>query len=173
MKILFLGVPGSGKSTQGQIIAKECNLDWISTGELFRNSNDSRILEILKTAKLVDDDTTINLLLENLMGKDRVIIDGFPRNLNQAEALVAAGEVPDYALEIMVPMDELLERARLRGRDQDAPDIVRERVKMYEETRDIILDCLMKHGMVLKRVDGVGTIEEITERIKNELKEVL
>lgn len=173
MKILFLGVPGSGKSTQGQIIANEYNFDWISTGELLRASDDPEIKEILKTAKLVDDEIVIGLALENMMGKQKIILDGFPRNLAQAEALVAADEVPEYALEIMVPLDELLERMRLRGRDQDTDEIVRERVKMYETSRDEILNYLTEHGMILKRVDGVGTIEEITDRIKNELKEVL
>lgn len=173
MKILFLGVPGSGKSTQGQIIANEYNFDWISAGELLRASDDPEIHEILKTAKLVSDDIVIDLILSNLAGKERVILDGFPRILSQAKALVEAGETPDIALEIMVPTEELLMRMRLRGRDQDTDEIVCERIRMYEENRDIILDYLMKNGTVLKRVDGVGTIEEITDRIKNELKEVL
>ncbi len=173
MKILFLGVPGSGKSTQGQIIAKEYGYDWVSTGELLRASDDPEIIEILKTAKLVDDSIVIELALENIMGKDKVILDGFPRILSQAKALVAADETPDMAVEIMVPLDELLGRMKLRGRDQDSEGIVYERVRMYEENRDQILDYLTEHGMILKRIDGVGTVEEITERIKTELKEVL
>lgn len=173
MKILFLGVPGSGKSTQGQIIAKDYHYDWISTGELLRATNDPRISEIQKTAQLVDDATVIGIALSNIKGKDKVILDGFPRNLAQARALVEAVEAPDFALEIMVPFNELLERMRLRGREQDTEEIIRERVEMYETSRDEILNYLVDNGTVLKRVDGVGTVEEITDRIKNELKEVL
>ena len=89
MKILFLGAPGSGKSTQGQILAKDKGLRWISSGELCRNSGDPKILEIIRGAKLIDDDTMGEMVVAEIRKGDteNFILDGFPRNKHQCEIL--------------------------------------------------------------------------------------
>lgn len=172
MKILLLGLPGSGKSTQGQLLADETGWPWISTGELCRNSKDPRIQEIIRTSQLVDDETITKMFLEAISGIDDAILDGFPRTKTQAESLVQANLVPDAMFEIVVSEEELIKRLKLRGRADDEEDVIHERVAIYRHMRDDILAVLEKNGMELVQIDGIGTVEEVYSRVKNALKEV-
>ncbi len=172
MKILLLGLPGSGKSTQGRLLSEEMGWPWISTGELCRNSTDPRIQEIMKTAQLVDDETITKMFLEAVSGINNAILDGFPRTRMQAESLVKANLVPDTMLEIVVPEEELVKRLRLRGRADDDEKIIHERVKIYQDMRNDILAVLEENGMQVVQIDGIGTVEEVYARVKNAIKEV-
>ena len=172
MKILLLGLPGSGKSTQGRLLSEETGWPWISTGELCRNSNDPRIQEIIKSGQLVDDETITKMFLESISGIDNAILDGFPRTDVQAKSLVDANLVPDAMFEIVVSYEELIERLKLRGRSDDEEEKVKERVAIYNNMRNNILAVLEENGMKLVKIDGIGTVEEVFERVKNALKEV-
>lgn len=168
MKILFLGASGSGKSTQGQILAEEKGFVWLSSGQMFRESGDPEILEILKGAQLVPDELTGKMMIEAIenQGRDNFILDGFPRNLRQCEILTENGIELDKIVEIGVPKEELVKRVALRGREQDKEEILLERVEMYEKTRDLIVDYFVKRGADFVKVDGVGEIEEVAKRVK-------
>jgi len=99
-----------------------------------------------------------------------VVFTGFPRNLRQAEILVERHLVPEIIVEIVVPVEEVQKRLALRGRDQDAPEIVAERIAMYEETKSEILAVLIGNGAKLLTVDGVGTPEEVYRRVTEQLQ---
>ncbi len=127
MYIVFLGAPGAGKGTQAARVAQEMKLAHIATGDLFRQAQEQGAeLAILaksymEKGMLVPDEITIRMVLERISAPDcesGVIFDGFPRNLNQAEALDGAlaerGKVTDKVVYIKVSEEELLER--LSGR---------------------------------------------------------
>lgn len=168
MRILFLGGPGSGKSTQGQILAEDKGLRWISSGELCRNSGDPEILEIIKGSKLIPDELMGKMVIEEIRKGDidHFILDGFPRNEKQCEILENAGVGVDFVLEISVSEEEVLNRLKLRGREQDDEGVVIERIRMYERTRDETLDHFRRKGVKIVVVDGNGKIEEIAKKIK-------
>ena len=171
MKILFLGAPGSGKSTQGQILANDKGIRWISSGELCRNSGDPKILEIIRGAKLIGDDTMGEMVVSEIKKGDaeNFILDGFPRNRYQCEILEKNKIGVDFIIEISVSQDELFARAMARGREQDSKEVLFERIKMYEESRDEIFSFYRDKGVKIVTVDGVGSIEEIAERVKEVL----
>lgn len=166
MKILFLGAPGSGKSTQGQMFAEKTGAKWISSGQMLRGSKEEWIQEKLKTGELFDDEFITDMMLGELKTRENYILDGFPRTKVQAEKMVEAGIKLDKIIEIAVPVEELIKRMLLRGRMEDNEDVISKRVSIYEQTRDDIVEVLEKTGVKLEKVDGVGTIEEIFDRIK-------
>lgn len=168
MKILFLGAPGSGKSTQGQILASDNGWVWLSSGELCRNSGDPEILEVLKGSKLISDDIVSKMVLEaiNENSEAGFILDGFPRNRRQCEILDENNIEIDLILEIAVPKEELLARVALRGREQDSEATLLERIDMYEKSRDEIVSYYSEKGVKCEIVNGVGEIEEIAKRVK-------
>ena len=127
MYIIFLGAPGAGKGTQAAIVAEELNLIHIASGDLFRQSLEQgtelglQAKSYMEKGMLVPDEITIRMVLERLSAPDceqGIILDGFPRNLEQAEALDRAlgeqGKAIDKAIYIKVSEDELLKR--LSGR---------------------------------------------------------
>lgn len=168
MNILFLGAPGSGKSTQGEILAEKRGMKWISSGEMFRNSTDPVVVEILRTAQLVPDEITNKMVIEKLdeLNRDNVIFDGYPRTLKQAEFLTENNVKIDAIIEVKVPFEEILTRIMSRGREQDTEEIIRERVEIYEKSRDEIVSYFKSIGTKFIEVDGVGTIEEISKRVE-------
>lgn len=166
MKILFLGAPGSGKSTQGQILAEEKGWKWVSPGQMFRESEDPKIKEIISTSQLVPDEITIGMIIDTIKDLDSFILDGYPRNLNQCESLGENQIDIDIMVEIVVPEEELIARSLARGRAQDTAEVIRERIEMYRNTRDMIVEFFENKNVKLLQIDGVGEIEEIAKRVK-------
>ena len=169
MKILFLGAPGSGKSTVGQTLANDMGWEWVSTGEILRQSTEPWVIDKLKTAQLFDDEMVMSLALPRIEGAENAIYDGFPRTVRQAEILAGKGLQPDLIIEVNVPLEEIHERLALRGREQDAPEIVEQRYYMYEDTKSEILAYLVGHGSKVAVIDGVGAPEEVYARAKAEV----
>lgn len=165
-----MGASGSGKSTVGERLAKDLKWGWVDTGAIFRESKEPWVVEQLKTAQLFDDEMTAGLVLPRLTEVSNVIFTGFPRNLRQAEILVERNLVPEVIMEVFVPVEEIQRRLALRGREQDAPEIVEERIAMYEGTKAEILAVLIGNGARLLTVDGVGTPEEVYKRVLAELR---
>lgn len=165
MNILFLGAPGSGKSTIGQRLAQEKGWEWISTGEILRQSTEEWVIERLKTGQLFDDEMVMGLAVPRVEAAENAVFDGFPRTLEQAEIMAEKGILPDLLIEVEVPLDEIFARLELRGREQDTPEIVEERYDMYQETKGQIMAYLAGHGVPVAVIDGVGTPDEVYGRV--------
>ncbi|MBR3257023.1 nucleoside monophosphate kinase [Candidatus Saccharibacteria bacterium] len=167
--IILFGLAGSGKSTQGQILAKKRGMEWLSVGQVLRNTGEFD--STLKAGKLVDDDKVIELMNEEIRrirGEGReIILDGFPRDEYQAE-WVAKNVANDIsrAVFIEVPKEELWRRIEERGRADDTKEAIERRFKIVEENIEKILEILRGAGVEIRRISGVGEIPEITARLE-------
>lgn len=171
MKILLLGGPGTGKSTVGQTLAKNMGWPWVSSGAILRESTEPWVVERLKTSQLFDDEMVSDLVFSRLEGVENAIIDGYPRTLKQAEIIVERGLKIDLMVELVIPMEEALARLSLRGRDQDSPEIIEERWVGYDSTKTEIMAYLAGNGVKVLTIDGVGTPEEVYNRVAETLRE--
>jgi adenylate kinase len=175
--IIFFGPAGAGKSVQGQLLAARNGWRWISAGQLLRDTHDIELLKEMQTGKLVSPEK-INHLMGDALRRakkiDRVILDGFPRQLSQAKWLVESQ--PDHqrsiALVIVleVPRSELLKRIEVRGRVDDTPEAVDERLKIYRNEIYPILTFLTEQGVNIAHIDGTGSVGQIHDRIMDELE---
>lgn len=172
-RILFLGPPGAGKGTQAKLLAQALGVPHVSTGEMLRSAVAAdtdlgrRAATIMAAGELVPDDLVIALVEERLAEDDAAcgyLLDGFPRNVDQARALTDA--IGDHAIELAllleVPEDEivdrLLKRAEAEGRADDTEETIRRRLEVYrEETEPLVAH----YEAIVLRVEGIGTIEEI------------
>jgi adenylate kinase len=146
---------------------------WLSTGELFRKSEDPEIMERLATGELIGDDLTNEVLSEALDGDPdtpHIVLDGYPRNPAQAEWLQE--HLPHHGREIAavivfdVPEEELVRRLSGRGRAEDDPKIVRRRLEIYAKQTQPVLDYYEKRGVAVVHVDGDGDVNDVHERIQ-------
>ena len=169
MKILFIGPQGSGKSTQGKMLAQHLNIPYLSTGDIFRNLGDDgqgkRIKQILSEGKLVDDATTCELVKNKLSDyefKENFILDGYPRTLEQLNSFDPNLEKVMY---LKVPKEELVQRLVKRGRADDTPELIRTRLDYYFAQTEPLLEYFRQKG-ILTEINGLGNIDEIQEKIK-------
>ena len=175
MRILFLGPPGVGKGTQAERVSEALGVPHISTGDMFRHHMGSgtslgrRIKEIVARGDLVPDGLTVEMLLERLGDPDTAggyILDGFPRNLAQVDALdVAVGSEALDAVVLLEASDRVLrERMLARARPDDTEESVRNRLVVYRRETAPLIDVYASRGIIV-RVDGIGGIGEITGKI--------
>ena len=178
MRAVFVGPPGAGKGTQAEKIVAKYGLLHLSTGDMLRAARDAKTpigLEAEKymsAGQLVPDDVIIGIISERLAKDDAKVgflLDGFPRTIVQAEALdknlAAAGTPLDVVLELRVEEDELFKRLASRGRADDKPEVIRERLVAYGKQTAPLVDYYTKSG-ILKTVDGIGSVDEIFGRIE-------
>lgn len=177
----MMGPPGSGKGTQAERIASSRGLAHISTGDMLRAAMSAgtplglQVKEIVERGDLVPDDLMLALVDERLQADDAgagFLLDGFPRTVAQAEGLQAVLEQQGAPLGcivlLSVPDDRLVERAMARGRADDDEATIRHRLEVYRKQTEPVLGWY--EGKVpVYEVDGVGGIEEITERITSVL----
>lgn len=179
MRILLIGVQGSGKSTQGNLLSKKLNLPYISSGVIFREiaKEDTRwgkfVRETLKAGHLIPDDKTIAIITEFLTKPDYdngYILDGFPRTLAQAKSFTASIDKVFY---IYVSDKEALARLRLRNgkeaREDDTKEAIKRRIALFHKHTEPVLEFYRKKG-ILEEVDGERSIEDIHEDIVARLK---
>jgi adenylate kinase len=176
--IVLLGAPGCGKGTQARRLAGRFNVPWISTGEILRGAVAEgselgrRVASILDAGNLVDDDTMAAVVRDRLGREDAAqgfLLDGFPRNVAQAEVLEGIladlGRSLDLVVFIDVPEDELVRRARARGRGADDRDaVIAKRLEVYREKTRPLVERYEKRG-ILEHVDGHQTMDAVTEAI--------
>ena len=186
MRIVFMGPPGAGKGTQARLSAKELGIAHISTGEMLRSAVEaesvlgSRVKEIMDDGQLVPDDLMVSLISERVVEPDCLkgyILDGFPRTVAQANSLdvmlEAKEEQLDLALYFDVPSAEVLnrleQRRELEGRTDDTSATQQERLRVYEEQTLPLIDYYRGKGL-LKKIDGLGNVEEIQLRVVEVLR---
>lgn len=184
MRIIIFGPPGAGKGTQADLIKQEYNIPHLSTGEIFRSAikNETKlgkkVASILDAGELVPDETVVALVKEELQKdkyRDGYILDGFPRTVAQAEAydefLVEQGESLYAFILLRVPQEVLIDRilSRGEGRSDDTEEKVKTRLEVFWNETLPVQEYYQEQGVV-EEIDGVGSIEEIFERIKSTLE---
>ena len=185
LNVLLFGPQGSGKGTQAKLIAAAHGIPHVSTGDMFRAAiaRETRlglkVKPILESGELVPDDLTVGLIRERLSETDAqagFILDGFPRNLAQAEALDALldelGRPLTAVLELLVPdevcRERMTRRAAEEGRTDDTPEAIARRLAIYHEETAPLAEYYRAAGKLVG-VDGTGTIDEIADRIEDAL----
>jgi adenylate kinase len=212
--IILLGAPGAGKGTQAVMLAERMNLVQVASGDLFRQALQKetelgiKAKSYMEKGQLVPDEITIQMVLERLSAPDcenGAILDGFPRNTQQAEALDKAlasqSKAIDSVVYVMVPEEELLKRLsgrwicrncqapyhavdsppRVKGkcdrcggelyqRPDDTVETVKKRLKVYFAETAPLIDYYKNMGKLLE-VNGVGSVNDVNQRIVSALKE--
>lgn len=175
-RILFLGPPGAGKGTQAAMLAKALKVPHISTGEMLRNAVadgtdlGKQVESVMASGDLVSDDLVVAIVDERLSQDDArcgYLLDGFPRNVAQANALNdavidAIGTVILLEVETDELVARLLKRSREEGRADDNEETIRRRLDVYEaETAPLV----EHYGAGVIRIDGVGDVNEVFSRV--------
>jgi adenylate kinase len=175
MFILF-GPAGSGKSLQGQRLAEKYGWRWLSVGQLLRDQKNPVLDKTMKEGGLVDDYFVVNMMHDAMKdaeyaGQD-AILDGYPRDVWQAEWLVEHGDLEniDGAIILDVPQKELWKRLEARGRVDDKKDAIEKRWSIFEQTIASMSEIIGKEGVKIEKINGVGEIEQITVRIEEVLR---
>lgn len=180
-RLLIVGPQGSGKGTQGVRVAEAFGIPVVSTGDIFRanikqgTELGQRVTAILDAGDLVPDELTSEIVRDRLSQDDATsgfLLDGYPRNTAQVGHLDAflegRGESLDAVILLDVPREESLDRLRLRaveqGRSDDTDEAIAHRLDIYEHETAPIIEIYEPRGIV-DRIDGVGSLDEITERI--------
>ena len=180
MRLILLGAPGAGKGTQAERVALENNLVKISTGDMMRaeaargSELGQLVAPLLSEGKLVPDEILLPIVMEALssMSPLRVVLDGFPRNPNQAKVLDATLESlkteVSQVISLEVPENVVLERIVARGvssgRSDDTIETARARQQVYQSETQPLVEYYQAQGK-LTRVDGMGSMDEVYGRI--------
>ncbi|TAM58147.1 MAG: adenylate kinase [Rhodanobacter sp.] len=185
MRLVLLGAPGSGKGTQAARLKTALGVPHISTGDMLRaavaagTAMGLKAKAVMDAGQLVSDDILLGMLEDRLAQDDAkagFILDGYPRNLAQADALdhllARIGQPLDAVVKLKVPSEVIVGRCEIRfkaeARADDNPDTVRKRLDIYAEQTAPVADFYARRGK-LQVVDGVGELDEITARIKRAL----
>ena len=189
INLILFGPPGSGKGTQAAKLVRKYDLLHISTGDLFRYEmgNDTplgkKAKSYIEQGELVPDEVTVGMLRNKVEAHPETggyIFDGFPRTVAQAEALDALLEERQTQVSKLVMLDvpddelvkRLLERGKTSGRADDTDEsIIRNRIDVYKSETAPVYDFYARKGKAV-RVNGVGGIEEIFERLCTEVEAV-
>jgi len=186
MRLVLLGAPGSGKGTQASRLKTALGVPHISTGDMLRaavaagTAMGLKAKAVMDAGQLVSDDILLGMLEERLAQPDAAagfILDGYPRNLAQADALdqllARLGQPLDAVVKLEVPNDAIVGRCEIRfkaeGRADDNPETVRKRLTVYAEQTAPVADFYAGRGK-LQVVDGVGELDDVTARIHQALK---
>ncbi|MCA9348345.1 nucleoside monophosphate kinase [Candidatus Saccharibacteria bacterium] len=174
--VLFFGPAGAGKSVQGQILAARHGWRWLSSGQLLRDSRDPEIMEQMRLGALVSTEQTNSVIsdaLDRAKDIDTVILDGYPRKLDQVKWLdtVTAdyGRSIKVAIVLEVPRSELESRLRVRGRVDDTMEVIENRLMVYRKEIYPILTYLTEANIRIAHIDGTGTVGAVHDRIEMEL----
>jgi len=188
MRLILFGPPGAGKGTQANKIANSYVAAHISTGDMLRaavkNGTELGVLakSYMDKGELVPDNVIIGIIKDRIKEGDAetgFMLDGFPRTIAQAEALSEMLEAENESIDIVISLevndeeitDRILQRAKIEGRLDDTEDVVRNRLSVYRNQTEPLKDYYRSEG-VLAEVDGMGTIDEVFERIQAVLKKV-
>ncbi|MCX6398064.1 MAG: adenylate kinase [Propionibacteriales bacterium] len=188
MRLILMGPPGAGKGTQAKYVADRFGIPAISTGDIFR-ANVSEGTELGVEAKRYMDageyvpDEVTNLMVRNRIDEDDAhpgfLLDGYPRTLAQVDELDGmirhTGHQLDAVVVLTVNSEELiarlLQRAKTEGRADDTEEVIRRRQEVYAEQTEPLIEVYRDRGLLVE-VDGLGEIDEVTERVLGSLATV-
>ncbi len=192
LNIVLFGPPGAGKGTQAKFLLEKFQLVHLSTGDLFRENigDNTELGKLAKSyidkGKLVPDQVTVDMLKDAVLksikdGAKGFIFDGYPRNTNQAEVLDALLEEQNIpvsialALEVedQILIERILDRGKTSGRvDDQKEETIRERISVYYANTAILKDYYQSQDK-LSVINGLGTINEIANRLEEVIKIVV
>ena len=180
MKLILFGPPGAGKGTQADFIADKYKVVHISTGDVLREAvkNETEVglhaKSFMDKGELVPDSVVIEIIKQKLtsMNDMKFMLDGFPRTVPQAEALEEMLGELGVSLDVVVFLDvddeevvqRIMKRQELENRQDDTEDVVRNRLNVYREQTSPLGEFYDNKG-ILKKIDGIGTVEDISDRI--------
>ena len=178
-KLLFLGPPGAGKGTQANLFCKKYGLVHLSTGDLLRDEVSSgsvlglKAAEIMNKGELVSDELVLSIVEGRLVNiNEGWLLDGFPRNINQANSLKKLLEKIKQPLEgvilIKVDDDYLIKRLLERGRQDDNEQVITNRLNIYREKTTPLIDLYKKQG-ILEEIEGNADIDVVFSSIEKSL----
>jgi adenylate kinase len=182
-RLIFLGAPGAGKGTQAQILAASCGIPHISTGDILRAEVKAQTelglqaKSYMNNGELVPDALILDMIRGRLGQPDASagwILDGFPRNASQAEfldrLLAEIQQKYDFAINLNVPQEKLVERllnrATIENRPDDTEEVIRRRLKIYDEQTAPLIDYYQQKG-VFRQVDGDRELAEVTHHLES------
>lgn len=180
--LVIMGPPGVGKGTQAKALAQENGWVQLSTGEVFRDhirrqtDLGRRVKDYLERGEYVPDDVTIRMVrakLEDISPSTRVLFDGYPRTVAQAQALDRLAEEMGRRVAAVLlldaPRDELVVRLNGRAtaehRADDTPEIIASRLEVYDDQTRPVIAYYEDRGLV-RRVNGVGSVRDVTARLR-------
>jgi adenylate kinase len=190
INILIFGPPGSGKGTQSVKLAEKFNLSHHSTGDMLRaeiaagTELGKKMSSIMSKGELVPDEVVIEMIadkIDSTKGVAGFLFDGFPRTVVQTDELEkmlnARGMKIDSMLVLNVDHDELVKRLIVRAEQSGRPDdmdpaVIENRINVYKAKTEPIIEYCRKRG-IYQSVNGMGTIEEIFERLSGMIKKIL
>ena len=184
-RLLLIGPPGAGKGTQASRLASAFAVPAISTGDIFRDNvaNQTelglKVKSIMDAGEYVPDDITNAIVADRLRepdAKNGFLLDGYPRTPDQVAELdrVLAAEYEPLNAVVLIDADpdevvaRLLKRAAEQGRADDTEGVIRHRMSVYSAQTAPLIDLFEERGLLV-RVDGLGSVDEVTERILNAL----
>lgn len=180
-RLLIIGPPGAGKGTQASKIAERYGVPAISTGDIFRANIKGgtelgvKVQQIIERGELVPDSLTNEIVADRLTQGDvenGFLLDGYPRTVDQVHALDAMLAPKNAALDAVILLEadadevvaRLLKRAELEGRADDTEDVIRHRQNVYADQTAPLIELFSDRG-ILVSVDGLGSVEEVADRI--------
>jgi len=176
--ILLFGPTGAGKSMQGQMLAVRLGWKWLSTGEMFRQSQDPELIALLRAGELVSDELTYDVFDDAIRKAldekyPNIIVDGFPRTKGQAEWLAGylstINQKIDLVVVLEVPESEIAKRLARRARMEDTPETIAKRMANYRQKMYPVLGNFAEQGLRIVHLDGTGTAGEVHDRIYTEV----
>lgn len=172
--VILLGPAGSGKSVQGQKLAEKYGWKWMSVGQMLRDKHSPELEDIMKSGALVDTSIVVNMMHDGMMeayeAGQNVILDGYPRDEEQAEWIVKKGDAKyfDGIIVLDVTREELKRRLELRGRPDDHEEAIERRWALFDRTAKVMTELLAQNGVKVVHIDGVGEVEEVSARIEQQ-----
>jgi adenylate kinase len=188
MRLILMGPPGAGKGTQAKFVAERFGVPAISTGDIFRKNVSEGTDLGVKAKQYMDAGEYVPDEITNLMVRNRIdepdaepgfLLDGYPRTLQQVEELDGMIKYTGHRLDAVVCLSadpeelvsRLLARAETDGRSDDTEDVIRRRQEVYAEQTEPLIEVYRRRDLLVE-VDGMGEVDEVTQRVLSALQDV-